>query len=191
MSINTVKLNYPMNFRIDYFNLLSIKKYRKPKLAESIEVFRSVGAIIIIIMIIGVSIHYYQVEEKHLQQEELQAKAQVTKPSRLVIIMPNEVHVNQEVPITIEVVDLNGSVVTRVDLVEISLLTQGKSMVGIKRTNRISWSRNINFQLNNGTGEFWFKATDIETVTIIARQLSGDTPLEETRIMFIILRERA
>jgi hypothetical protein len=101
------------------------------------------------------------------------------------------VHVNQEVPITIEVIDLNGSIVTREDLVEISLLTQGKSMVGIKRTNRIAWSKNINFQLSNGTGEFWFKATDIETVTIIVRQLSGDTPLEETRTMFIIQRERA
>ncbi len=104
--------------------------------------------------------------------------------------MPNEVHVNQEVPINIAVVDLNGSVVTREDLVEVSLLTQGKSMVGIKRTNRIAWSSKINLQLNNGRGEFWFKATDIETVSIIVRQLSGDT-LKETRIMFIILRERA
>lgn len=180
-----------MTIRTDWYNLLSIKVYRKSKLRDSIEVLRTVGAITIIVMIIGVSIHYYQVEEELLQQEELQAKVEAGKPGRLVIIMPNEVHVNQEVPITIEVVDLNGSIVTRQDLIEISLLTQGKSMVGIKRTNRIAWSGNINLQLNNGTGEFWFKATDIETVTIIVRQLSGDTPLEETRIMFIILRERA
>ena len=117
-------------------------------------------------------------------------KKEPGKLGRLVIIMPNEVHVNQEVPINIAVVDLNGSVVTREDLVEISLLTQGKSMVGIKRTNRIAWSSKINLQLNNDRGEFWFKATDIETVSIIVRQLSGDT-LKETRIMFIILRERA
>jgi hypothetical protein len=62
-------------------------------------------------------------------------------------------------------------------------------MVGIKRTNKIAWSRNINLQLNNGKGEFWFKAIDIETVTMIVRQLRGDSPLEETRILFIILRE--
>lgn len=117
-------------------------------------------------------------------------KKEPGKLGRLVIIMPNEVHVNQEVPINIAVVDLNGSVVTREDLVEVSLLTQGKSMVGIKRTNRIAWSSKINLQLNNGRGEFWFKATDIETVSIIVRQLRGDT-LKETRIMFIILRERA
>jgi hypothetical protein len=117
-------------------------------------------------------------------------KKEPGKLGRLVIIMPNEVHVNQEVLINIAVVDLNGSVVTREDLVEVSLLTQGKSMVGIKRTNRIAWSSKINLQLNNDRGEFWFKATDIETVSIIVRQLSGDT-LKETRIMFIILRERA
>lgn len=163
----------------------SLKSY------DTIDVFRGIGAAIILLVIIGISIHYYQVEEERLQQEDLQANEEPGKPSRLVIIMPNEVHVNQEVPMNIAVVDLNGSVVTREDLVEISLLTQGKSMVGIKRTNRIAWSSKINLQLNNGRGEFWFKATDIETVTIIARQLSGDAPLEETRIMFIILRERA
>jgi hypothetical protein len=178
-----------MTIWTNWFDLLNIKVYRKSKLGDSVEVFRTVGAIIIIIMIIGVSIHYYQVEEERLQQEELQAKVEAGKPGRLVIIMPNEVHVNQEVPITIKVVDLNGSVVTREDLVEVSLLTQGKSMVGIKRTNRIAWSSKINLQLNNGTGEFWFKATDIETITIIVQQLSGETSLEETRIMFIILRE--
>jgi hypothetical protein len=142
-------------------------------------------------VIIGISIHYYYVEEDHLHQEELQAKEEPVKPGRLIIIMPNEVHVNQEVLMKIAVVDLNGSVVTREDLVNISLLTQGKSMIGIKRTNRIAWSSKINLQLNNGRGEFWFKATDIETVSIIVRQLRGDTPLEETSIMFIILRERA
>ncbi|WP_455369889.1 hypothetical protein [[Eubacterium] cellulosolvens] len=158
---------------------------------DTIDVFRGIGAAIILLVIIGISIHYYQIEEERLQQEELQAKKEPAKPSRLVIILPNEVHVNQAVPINIAVVDLNGLVSdTREDLVEISLLTQGKSMVGIKRTNRIAWSRTINLQLNNGTGEFWFTATDIETVTIIVRQISGDTPLEETRIMFIILRER-
>ncbi len=157
---------------------------------DTIDAFRGIGAAIILLVIIGISIHYYQVEEERLQQEELQSKEESGRPSRLVIIMPNEVHVNQEVPMNIAVVDLNGSVVTREDLVEISLLTQGKSMVGIKRTNRIAWSSKINLQLNNGRGEFWFKATDIETVSIIVRQLSGNT-LKETRIMFIILRERA
>lgn len=104
--------------------------------------------------------------------------------------MPNEVHVNQEVPIKIKVVDSNGSLIkTREDLIEISLLTQSKSMVGINRGNRITWSRKINLQLNNGNGEFLFKAIDIETITIVTRQFSGETPLEETRIMFIILRE--
>ena len=157
---------------------------------DTIDVFRGIGAATILLVIIRISIHYYYVEEDRLQQEELQAKEKPVKPGRLIIIMPNEVHVNQEVPMNIAVVDLNGSVVTREDLVEISLLTQGKSMVGIKRTNRIAWSSKINLQLNNGRGEFWFKATDIETVSIIVRQLSGDTPLEETGIMFIILRER-
>jgi len=159
---------------------------------DSIEVFKVVGSTIIILMIVGVSIHYYQAEEESLQQEELQNKSEkeLGKLGRLIIIMPNEVHVNQEVPINIEIVDSNGSLIeTREDLVEISLLTQGKSMVGIKRSNRMAWSRKINLQLSNGTIEFWFKAIDIETVTIIARQISGEAPLEETRIIFIILRE--
>lgn len=158
---------------------------------DSIDVFRSIGAAIILLLIIGISIHYYHVEEDLLQQEDLQTKEEPIRQGRLVTIMPNEVHANQEVPIKIAVVDLNGSVIkTREDLVEISLFSQGKSLVGIKRTNRIAWSSKINIQLNNGTGEFWFKATDIETVTVIVRQLSGDTPLEETRIIFIILRQR-
>ena len=159
---------------------------------DSIEVFKVVGSTIIILMIVGVSIHYYQVEEESLQQEELQNKSEKEpgKPGRLVIIMPNEVHVNQEVPINIEIVDSNGSLIeTRYDLVEISLLTQAKSMVGIKRSNRIAWSSKINLQLINGAGEFWFKAIDIETVTIITSQLNGEAPLKETSIMFIILRE--
>lgn len=71
--------------------------------------------------------------------------------------MPNEVHVNQKVPISIVTVDLNGStIVTREDLIKISLLTQGKSMVGIKHpnSNHTAWSRTINIQLINGIGEF-------------------------------------
>ena len=157
---------------------------------DSIEVLRAIGATIILLTIFVTSIYYLQIEEERLHKEELPTKKEPIKQARLVIIMPNEVHVNQEVPINIEIIDSNGSLIkTREDLIEISLLTQGKSMVGIKRTSTIAWSRKINLQLSNGAGEFWFKAIDIETVTIIARQLSGEAPLEETRIIFIILRE--
>jgi len=159
-------------------------------LRDSIEVLRAIGATIILLTIFVTSIYYLQIEEERLHTEELPTKKEPIKQARLVIIMPNEVHVNQEVPINIEIIDSNGSLIkTREDLIEISLLTQGKSMVGIKRTSTIAWSRKINLQLSNGAGEFWFKAIDIETVTIIARQLSGEAPLEETRIIFIILRE--
>ena len=155
------------------------------------DVFKAVGAAAILLVIAVFSIYYYQVEEERLQQEELLIKEEAVKALRLVIIAPREAHVNQEIPIDIKIVDSNGALVsTREDLIEISLLTQGKSMVGIKRSNRIAWSTNVNLTLNGGAGEFWFKAIDIETVTIRAKQLSGETPLEETGIMFILLRER-
>ena len=161
------------------------------KSRDPIDVFKVVGAVAILLVIAVFSIYYYQVEEERLQQEELLIKEEAVEILRLLIIAPREAHVNQEIPVDIKIVDSNGALVpTRQDLIEISLLTQGKSMVGIKRANGIAWSTNVNLTLKGGTGEFWFKAIDIETVTIRAKQLSGETPLEETRIMFILLRER-
>ncbi len=40
----------------------------------TLDVFRGIGAAIILLVIIGIFIHYYQVEEERLQQEDLQAK---------------------------------------------------------------------------------------------------------------------
>lgn len=158
---------------------------------DSLDVFKAVGAVVILLVIVAFSMYYYQVEEERLQQEELQIKEETIESLRLIIISPHQVHVNQEIPIDIKVVDSNGTVVeSRDDLIEISLLTQGKSMVGIKRGNRIAWSGSVDLNLKGGTGEVYFKAIDIETVTIIAKQLNGKTPLEETRIMFILMRER-
>jgi hypothetical protein len=135
--------------------------------------------------------YYYQVEEERLQQEELLIKEEAIEILRLIIIAPHQVHVNQETPIDIKVVDSKGTVAaTRDDIIEISLLTQGKSMVGINDSDRIAWSGKVNLTLQGGVGKVWFKAIDIETVTIIAKQLSGKTPLEETRTMFILVRER-
>ena len=161
----------------------------KPR--DPIDVFKTVGAVAILIVITVFSIYYYQVEEERLRQEELVIEEEAVKTLRLVIIAPYAAHVDKEIPIDIIVVDSNGIVVeSREDLVEISLLTKGKTMIGIKRINGIAWSRHIDLQLNNGVGEFWFKAIDIEPVTIIAKQISGETQLEETRFMFIVLRER-
>jgi hypothetical protein len=161
------------------------------KSRDPIDVFKAVGAIAILLVIAAFSIYYYHVEEERLQQEELLIEEETVKTFRLVIVAPYSAFVNKEIPIDIMVVDSNGIVVElREDLVEISLLTKGKTMIGIKRINGITWSRNIDLQLNNGVGEFWFKAIDIEPVTITAKQLSGETPLEETRFMFIVLRER-
>ena len=135
--------------------------------------------------------YYYQVEEERLRQEQLQLKEEAIKSFRLIIRAPHQVHVNEETPIEINIVDSKGTVVkSRNDLIEISLLTQGKSIVGIKRNNRIAWSAKVNLTLKDGAGEVWFKAIDIETVTILAKQLSGETPLDDTRTMFILLRER-
>ena len=93
---------------------------------DSIEVLRAIGATIILLTIFVTSIYYLQIEEERLHTEELPTKKEPIKQARLVIIMPNEVHVNQEVPINIEIIDSNGSLIkTREDLIEISLLTQG------------------------------------------------------------------
>ena len=158
---------------------------------DPLDVFKAVGAVVILIVIVVFSMYYYQVEEERLRQEELQLKEEAIKSLRLIIIAPHQVRVNQEVPIKIKVVDSNGTVVaTRDDIIEISLLTQGKSMVGIKDGDKLAWSGKVNLTLKGGVGEVWFKAIDIETVTILAKQLSGETPLEETRTMFILMRER-
>ncbi len=165
---------------------------------DPMDVFKATGAAAILIVIVMFSFYYYQVEEERLRQEELQIKEESVESEpieslRLIIIAPHQVHVNEETPIQIKVVDSNGTVVaSREDVIEISLLTQGKSMVGTNSTGRLSiaWSDSIDLALNGGTGEFLFKAIDIETVTILAKQLSGKTPLEETRMMFIIIRER-
>jgi hypothetical protein len=168
------------------------------KTHDPLDVFKAVGAIVILLVIVAFSIYYYQVEEERLRQEELQVKEESVESEpigslRLIVIAPYQVHVNDVTPIKIKIVDSNGSVVeSREDVIEISLFTQGKSMVGINSTGRqrIAWSNSVDFALNGGTGEFLFKAIDIETVTIIAKQLSGETPLEETRTMFILIRER-
>ncbi len=48
--------------------MTSLKSY------DTIDVFRGIGAAIILLVIIGIFIHYYQIEEERLQQEDLQAK---------------------------------------------------------------------------------------------------------------------
>lgn len=165
---------------------------------DPLDVFKAVGAIVILLVIVTLSIYYYQVEEERLRQEELHVKEGSVESEpigslRLIIIAPYQVHVNDVTPIKIKIVDSNGTVVeSREDFIEISLFTQGKSMVGINITGRqrVAWSDNVDLVLKGGTGEFLFKAIDIETVTIIAKQLSGETPLEETSMMFILIRER-
>jgi hypothetical protein len=161
------------------------------KTYDPLDVFKAVGAVVILVVIVVFSMYYYQAEEERLRQEELQLKEEAIKSLRLIIRAPHQVHVNEETPIEIKIVGSNGTVVeSRDDLIEISLLTQGKSIVGIKRGDRIAWSGKVNLTLKGGVGEVWFKAIDIETVTILAKQLSGETPLDDTRIMFILLRER-
>lgn len=161
------------------------------KTYDSLDVFKAVGAVVILLVIVVFSMYYYQVEEERLRQEELLIEEETVETLRLIIIAPHQVHVNQETPIDIKVVDSSGTMVeSRDDLIEISLLTQGKSMVGIKDSNRIAWSGKVNLTLQGGVGKVWFKAIDIETVTILAKQLNGKTPLEETRTMFILMRER-
>ena len=161
------------------------------KTHDPLDVFKGVGAVTILLVIVVFSMYYYQVEEERLQQEELLIEEEAVETLRLIIRAPHQVHVNEETPIEIKIVGSNGTVVeSREDLIEISLLTQGKSIVGIKRNNRIAWSAKVNLTLKDGAGEVWFKAIDIETVTILAKQLSGETPLDDTRTMFILLRER-
>lgn len=161
------------------------------KTYDSLDVFKAVGAVVILLVIVVFSMYYYQVEEERLRQEELLIEEETVEILRLIIIAPHQVHVNEETPIEIKIVDSNGIVVeTRDDIIEISLLTQGKSMVGIKDGDKLAWSGKVNLTLQGGVGKILFKAIDIETVTILAKQLSGKTPLEETRTMFILVRER-
>jgi hypothetical protein len=137
------------------------------------EITKVVIAVGIIILIIAISLYYIQI-------------GNTPQPDKLTIIKPSQIYVDQEASLKVGVVNYKGEFIeSRNDLIEISILPQGNAMIGVKNDSEIFWSKKLNVQLSKGVVEFWFRDPDVESVTIIARQVEGGTPLDETRTTFI------
>jgi hypothetical protein len=101
------------------------------------------------------------------------------QPDRLVIVTPSELFVNKEATLTIKAVDSQGALMeSRQDLIEISL-TQRNASIGLRWGSEIIWSDKLNTHLERGTADILLKGKNVETVTVLARQLNGETKLAE------------
>lgn len=109
-----------------------------------------------------------------------------TRLDKLVVVVPSRFYVDQEAPLKVSVVNYKGEYIGgRNDLVEISIVTAGRGLIGVTNDSKILWSKKLNVQLRDGVADIWFRDPDVEPVTIIAKQVEGATPLEETKSTFI------
>ena len=105
---------------------------------------------------------------------------------KLVVVVPSRLYVDQEVPLKVSIVNYKGEYIGgRNDLVEVSIVTEGRGVIGVRNDSKILWSKKLNIQLREGAADIWFRDPDVKTVTIIAKQVEGGTPLEETKSTFI------
>jgi hypothetical protein len=104
----------------------------------------------------------------------------------LVVVVPARLYVDQEVPLKVSIVNYKGDYIGgRNDLVEVSIVTEGRGVIGIRNDSKILWSKKLSIQLRDGAADIWFRDPDVEPVTIIAKQVEGETPLEESKSTFI------
>ena len=102
----------------------------------------------------------------------------VSQPNRLVIVVPSQLSKDQVASLKIQAVNANGEVMkTRQDLVEFTILSLENSSIGMKGESGVVWSQRLSIRLERGVAEILIKGNGVETVTLTAKQLEGETPL--------------
>jgi len=108
------------------------------------------------------------------------------RKERLVVVALSQPYVDEEATLRVAVVNWEGTIVeNRNDLIEVSILTKGISVIGPESSSGVSWSKKFQIRLRNGAAQILFKSLDQEPATIVARQIEGATLLDETRVTFI------
>ena len=134
-----------------------------------LDLAKTAVATLLILSIIGIMFYYSQVKTGTTS----------VQPDRLVIVTPSELFVDKEATLTIKAVDSKGSLMeSRQDVIEVSL-TQRNASIGLRSGSEIIWSDKLNVRLERGTAEILLKGKNVETVTVLARQLNGETKLAE------------
>ncbi|MEM3003990.1 MAG: hypothetical protein QXO25_05285 [Candidatus Bathyarchaeia archaeon] len=114
---------------------------------------------------------------------------QVYSPQRtekLVVMAMSRPYVDEEAVLRVAVVNEEGMIVEgRDDLVEISVLTKGASVIGTGNDSDRSWSKKLQTRLKGGMVDILFKGLDQEPATITVRQVEGDSPLNETSVTIV------
>jgi len=108
------------------------------------------------------------------------------KIKKLAVIALSRPYVDEEAVLRVAVVNEEGAIVeNRDDLIEVSIMTKGISLIRAEDDSDMAWSRKLQIRLRNGAAEVLFKGLDDEPSTIITRQIDGPTPLDENRVTFI------
>ncbi|MBS7623146.1 hypothetical protein KEJ39_05670 [Candidatus Bathyarchaeota archaeon] len=124
-------------------------------------------ASLILITVFGAALYHTQMRPARIQ------------PDRLVIVIPSQLKSGQEEILKIAAVDSRGEVMaSRQDLIAVYVLTQTNASVGIKGESGMFWSKQLQIRLEDGAVEVWIKGGGVETVTILAEQIEGESPLE-------------
>jgi len=107
-------------------------------------------------------------------------KPTVSQPNRLVIVIPSQLSKDQVASLKIQAVNNNGEVMkTRQDLIEFTILSLENSSIGLKGESGVVWSQQLSIRLERGVAEILIKGNGVETVTLTAKQLEGETPLAQ------------
>jgi hypothetical protein len=125
-------------------------------------------AALILLSIFGMMLYYSQM------------KPTVSQPNRLVIVVPSQLSKDQVASLKIQAVNNNGEVMkTRQDLIEFTILSLENSSIGLKGESGVVWSQRLSIRLERGVAEILIKGNGVETVTLTAKQLEGETPLAQ------------
>ncbi len=144
-----------------------------PKRIDRVELAKIIVAAGILSSIVAFSIFQIQIENP-------------PKIEKLVVVALSRPYVNEEAVLRVAVVNEEGTILeNRDDLIEVSILTKGISLIGVEGNANTSWVKKLQIRLRNGAAHILFRSLDEEPIIIIARQIEGATPLDETRVTFI------
>ncbi|MEM3018166.1 MAG: hypothetical protein QXO25_04735 [Candidatus Bathyarchaeia archaeon] len=134
---------------------------------DHLEVAKVAFASLILITVFGAALYHAQMRPARIQ------------PDRLVIVIPSQLKSGQEEILTIEAVNSRGEVMSsRQDLIAVYVLTRTNASVSIKGESGMFWSQQLQTRLKDGVVEIWIKGGGVETVTILAEQIEGESRLE-------------
>ncbi len=108
------------------------------------------------------------------------------KTEKLVVMAISRPYVDEEAILRVAVVNEEGTIVEdRDDLIEISILTKGASVICVSNGSDRSWSKELLVRLREGVVDILFKGIDQEPSKIVVRQVEGDSELNETSLTIV------